>query len=59
MCNIFGFWILFDVRCMMEEGRCKETKTMTITETGWNIILNRIRTLEEYEQRDKGRIFMD
>ena len=42
---------------MMEEGRCGGTKT--ITKTGCNIILNRIKTLEEYEQRDKGRIFME
>ena len=45
---------------MMEEGRCMETKTMTITKTGCNIILNRIKTLEEYEQRDKdGYLWSD
>ena len=45
---------------MMEEVRCGGTKTITITKTGCNIILNRIKTLEEYEQRDKdGYLWSD
>jgi len=32
---------------MMEEGRCGGTKTMTITKTGGNVIMNGIKTLEE------------
>ena len=37
----------------MYDGRGKMLGNETITKTSCNIILNRIKTLEEYEQRDK------